>query len=139
MVVPLLIVSALMLFTDMPGALVMVAFYMPLQLIAAGFAAIATKGKRGILDSVIMVTAIGSSIFTFVIIGSVLWSLLTKGLPMGLQMIVISANAVALITLVNRFGSDTTAAYGAADAATTTNTTTPRPHNHLNPTPRTHQ
>jgi len=33
---------------------------------------------------------------------------------MGLQMIVISANAVAMISLVNRFGSDTTAAYGAA-------------------------
>ncbi len=41
-------------------------------------------------------------------------TLLTKGLPMGLQMVVISANAVAMITLVNRFGSDTTAAYGAA-------------------------
>ena len=44
----------------------------------------------------------------------VIATLLTKGLPMGLQMIVISANGVAMITLVNRFGSDTTAAYGAA-------------------------
>jgi Na+-driven multidrug efflux pump len=41
-------------------------------------------------------------------------ALLLKGLPMGLQMVVISANAVMIITLVNPFGSDTTAAYGAS-------------------------
>jgi putative MATE family efflux protein len=41
-------------------------------------------------------------------------TLLKKGLPMGLQMLLISANAVALISLVNRFGTDTTAAYGAS-------------------------
>lgn len=41
-------------------------------------------------------------------------TLVTKGLPMGLQMIVIAASGVAMIALVNRFGSATTAAYGAA-------------------------
>jgi len=46
--------------------------------------------------------------------GAIIATLLRKGLPMGLQMVVISANAVAMISLVNRFGSDTTAAYGAA-------------------------
>jgi len=46
--------------------------------------------------------------------GQIIATLLRKGLPMGLQMVVISANAVAMITLVNRFGSDTAAAYGAA-------------------------
>lgn len=46
--------------------------------------------------------------------GAIVAILLKKGLPMGLQLLVISANAVALITLVNRFGTDTTAAYGAA-------------------------
>ncbi len=45
---------------------------------------------------------------------AIIATLLRKGLPMGLQMVVISANAVAMISLVNRFGSDTTAAYGAA-------------------------
>lgn len=80
-VVPLLVVGALMLFTDLPGALVMVACYLPLQMIASGIAALVTKGKRGVLDSVIIVNAIGASIFTFIVIGSVLWSLLAKGLP----------------------------------------------------------
>ena len=40
-------------------------------------------------------------------------TLLKKGLPMGLHLVLISANAVAVISLVNRFGTDTTAAYGA--------------------------
>ncbi|HEX8241590.1 MAG TPA: MATE family efflux transporter [Allosphingosinicella sp.] len=46
------------------------------------------------------------------------WSLLAiivrKGLPMGLQMIVISASALALIGLVNREGVATAAAFGVA-------------------------
>ena len=46
--------------------------------------------------------------------GSLVGALLRKGLPIGLQIVVISANAVMLISLVNRYGTDTTAAYGAA-------------------------
>ena len=37
-----------------------------------------------------------------------------KGLPMGLQMIVISASSLAMLGLVNREGVDTTAAFGVA-------------------------
>jgi putative MATE family efflux protein len=40
--------------------------------------------------------------------------LVTKGLPMGLQMIVISGAGLVLVGLVNREGTLTTAAYGAA-------------------------
>jgi len=40
--------------------------------------------------------------------------LLLKGLPMGAQMIVISSSAIIMMSLVNRHGSQTTAAYGAA-------------------------
>ncbi len=46
--------------------------------------------------------------------GAILGTLIRKGLPIGLQLIVISANAFALMSLVNRFGTQTTAAYGAA-------------------------
>jgi putative MATE family efflux protein len=46
------------------------------------------------------------------------WSLVrllvTKGIPMGLQMFVISSSMVALTSLVNRFGSQETAAFNAA-------------------------
>lgn len=77
--IPLIIVIALFIFTDIPDALVMV-IYLPLQMIASGLAAYATKGKRGILDSVIIVNAIGASIFSFVVILSVVWSLVSHGI-----------------------------------------------------------
>ncbi len=41
-------------------------------------------------------------------------AIVKKGLPMGLQMIVISSSALATIGLVNREGVDTTAAFGVA-------------------------
>ena len=77
--VPLILVIAMFIFTDIPDALVMV-IYLPLQMIASGLAAYATKGKRGILDSVIIVNAIGASIFSFVVILSVVWSLVSHGI-----------------------------------------------------------
>jgi putative MATE family efflux protein len=45
---------------------------------------------------------------------AVLKTIVTKGLPMGIQMIVISMSALALVGLVNREGVDTTAAFGVA-------------------------
>lgn len=45
---------------------------------------------------------------------SVVATLVRKGLPMSAQMLVMSLSGVLMITLVNRFGVDTTAAFGAA-------------------------
>jgi putative MATE family efflux protein len=45
---------------------------------------------------------------------AILRALVVKGLPMGLQMVVISSSALLMISLVNAYGSQTTAAYGAA-------------------------
>jgi putative MATE family efflux protein len=44
---------------------------------------------------------------------AILRSLLTKGIPMGLQVVVVSSSMIAMISLVNRYGSATVAAYGA--------------------------
>lgn len=41
--------------------------------------------------------------------------LLSKGIPMGLQMLIVSSSMLALLTLVNRHGAQTVAAYGAAN------------------------
>ena len=41
-------------------------------------------------------------------------ALVVKGVPMGLQMILISLAMIAMISMVNRHGTETTAAYGAA-------------------------
>ena len=46
--------------------------------------------------------------------GSVLKTIVVKGFPMGIQMIVISMSALALVGMVNREGVDTTAAFGVA-------------------------
>ncbi|HKU44105.1 MAG TPA: MATE family efflux transporter [Polyangiales bacterium] len=43
----------------------------------------------------------------------ILRALLFKGVPMGLQIVVVSSSMIAMISLVNQFGSRTTAAYGA--------------------------
>lgn len=40
-------------------------------------------------------------------------ALLTKGVPMGLQIVVVSSSMIAMISLVNHYGTRTTAAYGA--------------------------
>ncbi len=44
----------------------------------------------------------------------ILRALVAKGVPMGLQMIVLSLGMIVMIALVNRYGSQTTAAYGAS-------------------------
>lgn len=44
----------------------------------------------------------------------ILKSLIIKGVPMGLQMILISLAMIMMISMVNRYGVDTTSAYGAA-------------------------
>ncbi len=41
-------------------------------------------------------------------------TLVTKGVPMGLQMVLISLAMIAMIAMVNQYGTHTTAAYGAA-------------------------
>jgi len=45
---------------------------------------------------------------------AVVATLVKKGIPMSAQMLVMSLSGVLMITLVNRFGVDTTAAFGAA-------------------------
>lgn len=45
--------------------------------------------------------------------GAVLRSLLTKGVPMGLQVVVVSSSMIFMIGLINGFGSLVVAAYGA--------------------------
>jgi len=46
--------------------------------------------------------------------GAIVGTLVRKGVPMGAQILVISLSAVLMITLVNRYGVETTAAFGAS-------------------------
>jgi phosphate transport system permease protein len=58
----------------------MIVIYLPLQLIAAGLAALVSKGKHGVVDSGIYVLAIGGSIFSLVILTSLIVTLFANGL-----------------------------------------------------------
>ncbi|MHB1066971.1 MAG: phosphate ABC transporter permease PstA [Candidatus Nanopelagicales bacterium] len=78
-IVPLVIVGAMFWTTSIPGAVLMTVVYLPLQLVASGIAAWATKGTRGILDSVIIVSAIGATLFAMIVLVSVLGSLVVRG------------------------------------------------------------
>jgi len=50
----------------------------------------------------------------FMVDWSLVRLLVTKGVPMGLQMFVVSSSMIALVSLVNRFGSEETAGFSAA-------------------------
>lgn len=50
----------------------------------------------------------------FRIDGDILRALIVKGVPMGLQMVLISLAMIAMMTMVNGYGTDTAAGYGAA-------------------------
>lgn len=78
--VPLALVATLFLTTDIPGALLMTVVYLPAQLIASAIAAVATRGRRGLLDSMIIVNALGATVFSLVILLSVIGSLIARGI-----------------------------------------------------------
>lgn len=44
---------------------------------------------------------------------AILRALIVKGVPMGLQMVMISLSMIAMLSLVNGFGTETAAAFGA--------------------------
>lgn len=79
-VAPALIVAWLLFGTEIPGVLVAVVIYLPLQLVAAGITAWINRGVRSIGDSVIIVLSIGATVFSLVVLMSVLLSLVVRGI-----------------------------------------------------------
>jgi hypothetical protein len=55
---PSALVALIFTYTEIPGPILLVAVFFPLQLLAAGIAAIATKGRQGAADSVIIVLSV---------------------------------------------------------------------------------
>lgn len=78
-IIPIAIVAALFFTTNLPGAILMTVIYFPLQLIASAIAAVVSRGTRGIVDSIIIVNAIGATIFSLVVLFSVIGSLIVRG------------------------------------------------------------
>ena len=78
-VVPAITVGVLWQTSGIPTPVLMVAIYLPLQLIASTLAALATRGRRGIADSIVIVSAIGATVFSLVVLLSLLGSLIVRG------------------------------------------------------------
>ncbi len=78
-VIPAIIVGWLIQTSDIPGPVIAVAIYLPLQLVAAGLTAWFNRGLRSVGDSVIVVLAIGATIFSLVVLISVIASLIVRG------------------------------------------------------------
>ena len=78
--IPATVVTLLFWFSSIPGPVIMIAVYFPLQLEASMIAAIAVRGTKAAADAVIIVSAIGATIFSMVVLISVLWTIITKGL-----------------------------------------------------------
>ncbi len=78
--VPAAVVVSLFWFSSIPGPTILVAIYFPLQVLAAVGAAMLVRGRKAAADAVIIVTAIGATVFSLVVLVSVLWSIITKGM-----------------------------------------------------------
>jgi phosphate transport system permease protein len=79
-VIPLAILGALFFATDLPAPVLLIAFYLPLQLIGAGLAGYSAKGKHGVADSAIIVFAIGATALSAIILGSMLLTIIVRGI-----------------------------------------------------------
>ncbi|MBI1349941.1 MAG: phosphate ABC transporter permease PstA [Actinomycetales bacterium] len=77
--IPAAIIVGLWFYSDLPKPVLMVAVYLPLQLLAAVGAAIAVRGTKSAADAIIIVLAIGATIFSIVVLVSLLWSIFSKG------------------------------------------------------------
>ena len=78
-VLPAVVIVFLWQTSTIPTPVLMVACYLPLQLVASALAAIATRGRRGIADSIVIVSAIGATVFSLVVLLSLLGSLAVRG------------------------------------------------------------
>lgn len=78
--IPAAIITVMWFYTEIPKPILMIAVYLPLQLIASMIAAIAVRGTKSAADAIIIVLAIGATIFSLVVLVSLLWSIITKGL-----------------------------------------------------------
>ncbi len=77
---PLLFIAALYMMTDIPGAIIVVAIYLPLQIVSAVIASVLVGGKNSAADAVIIVLAIGATLLSIIIVFSILGTIVVRGL-----------------------------------------------------------
>lgn len=78
-IVPALLSFVVLIGTGMEFMAVLFAIFLPIQIVASALVGISIYGRRGILESLLVVATIFLSSFVFVLLGSVLWSVISNG------------------------------------------------------------
>lgn len=79
-ILPSLIAFTIGKLFQIPGPITLLLIFLPLQFIFAGFAAVSTRGRRGVADSALNVGVLFATTFISIMLGSVLFSVITFGL-----------------------------------------------------------
>lgn len=77
--VPTLLALGYLFLTQSPFIVVLIAVFLPLQIIGAAIAAYIAHGRRGILDGLLVVVTIFLAVFVLVLLLSVVWSVVQIG------------------------------------------------------------
>jgi phosphate transport system permease protein len=78
-VVPAVIALATIAFTGMDFMAALFIVFLPIQIVAAALVGISVYGRRGILEGLLVVATVFLSSFVFVLLGSVIWSVISNG------------------------------------------------------------
>ena len=77
--IPLFMIALVFAFTEIPGPIVVVVIYLPLQILSAVIAAFLVGGKNAAPDAVIIVLAIGATLLSIIIVVSILYTIVVRG------------------------------------------------------------
>lgn len=78
-VLPLIVSFVALNLAELSGAAILLTVFLPLQLLAAAFAAVFTRGRRGVADSQLSVLVFFATFFVVVMLGSILFSVISWG------------------------------------------------------------
>ena len=78
-VIPAAIALAFVALAGMDFMAALILVFLPIQVVAAALVGFSVYGRRGILESLLVVATIFFSSFVFVLLGSVLWSVISNG------------------------------------------------------------
>ena len=80
-VIPMSVYAFFFFFTDLPGALIFIAIFLPIQIAMAIIMTIFSLGKRRVGDAVLSVLSVTAFSLVLALLGSVLLSVAARGLP----------------------------------------------------------
>ena len=79
-VIPITLLAILFFMTDIPGPVLVVAFFFPVQLLTAGVTTVFDRGKRGLGDAILSVACVTAFGLVLALLGSVVFSVIARGI-----------------------------------------------------------